>query len=129
MAPGTYSATASSKFYSSQTADGLVVTDGQTTTQDFVLNANNPPPTVVTQGGFATSATTATLSLTVNPNGQATTFNFQYGLTTSYGSTTSSFSAGSGTSDLGFSVGVGGLACSSVYHFRATATNASGTSF
>ena len=52
---------------------------------------------VVTTGSATTPTPTATtLSGTVNPVGQATTYHFDYGTTISYGSTTTDTSAGSG---------------------------------
>ena len=59
------------------------------------------PPAVTT--GNATNATrsSARLNGTVNPEGQATTYYFRYGTTTSYGLQTSPASAGSGTGLVG----------------------------
>ena len=62
------------------------------------------------------------------PNGKATTGLFQYGPTTAYGSTTPSFSVGSGTASTAIANGsITGLTCNTLYHFRATATNSTGT--
>ena len=47
------------------------------------------------------TTTTATLNGTVDPNGRATTWYFEYGTSTSYGSKTAEKSAGSGTSTTG----------------------------
>jgi hypothetical protein len=44
---------------------------------------------------------------TVNPNGQATTWYFEYGTSTSYGSKTTDKNAGSGTSAVDVSAGSG----------------------
>src|SRR5205814_8890424 len=46
------------------------------------------PPSVTTGSATAIGRTSATLNGTANPNGSATTANFEYGLTTSYGNTT-----------------------------------------
>jgi len=81
------------------------------------------PPTVSTAAASAPGATTVVLNGSVNPNGFATTYSFQYGLTSSYGSTTSSASAGSGQALASASLSVGGLSASTTYHFRAVATN------
>src|SRR2546423_15391355 len=47
-------------------------------------------PVVSTGGVPAVTATSATLTGTVNPEGEATTYYFQYGTSTAYGSTTPS---------------------------------------
>ena len=62
----------------------------------------------------------------VNPNGQPASYHFDYGRTTSYGSSTSSASAGSGSSQVAVSRSVSGLAKNTTYHFRLVATWSSG---
>ncbi len=87
------------------------------------------PPTVTTSSASGVGTTTATLNGTVNPNGKSTTAYFQYGATTSYGSSTTSQAVGSGTSALAINASVSGLACNRVYHFRTVGTNSDGTSY
>ena len=53
-------------------------------------------PTVTTQAAGSVVATTATLNGTVNPNGSATSYHFDYGTTTSYGSQHAAADAGVG---------------------------------
>ncbi len=79
--------------------------------------------------GSASSITTtcATVSGSVNPNAQATTYQFQFGTSTSYGGTTAVTSAGSGTSATAVSAALTGLKPNTTYHYRVVATNASGT--
>ncbi|MHB8458363.1 MAG: hypothetical protein ACYDBS_11860, partial [Acidimicrobiales bacterium] len=55
------------------------------------------PPSVVTQAATSVTATQATLNGTVNPNGAATTYQFQYGTTTSYGSVSPASPASAGS--------------------------------
>jgi len=86
-------------------------------------------PTTITLAATSIGATTATLNGTVNPNGLATTWYFQYGTTTSYGSTTTSTSAGSGNSAVPVSAAVTDLVFGTLYHFRLVATNSDGTSY
>ena len=86
-----------------------------------------PAPIVVTGAATNIGDTTATLNGTVNPNGSDTTYQFQYGLTTAYGNTTTSTSAGNGFTAVPVSAALTGLSASTVYHFRVTATNAGGT--
>ena len=82
-----------------------------------------------TNAATAVTSTGATVNGTVNPNGQATTYAFQWGLTTSYGNEAPlpPASAGSGSTDVPVSLDLGGLASGTVYHFRVIASNASGT--
>ena len=86
-----------------------------------------PLPVVVTGVASAITDTTATLNGTVNPSGSETTYHFEYGLTTSYGSTTTITSAGSGFTAVAVSAALTGLISGTEYHFRVTATNSGGT--
>ena len=86
-------------------------------------------PSVVTGTATGISPFGAVLSGTVNPNGSATSANFEYGLTTAYGSATPAQAVGAGTVAVAIGGGtLSGLACNSLYHFRATGANAGGTS-
>ena len=92
--------------------------------------ATLPAPTAVTGAGTATSQTAATLAATVNP-GDATLTNcyFEYGLTTSYGSSVPCSSTPSSTGgSQGVSAAISGLAGSTAYHFQVVVTNAIGSS-
>ena len=71
--------------------------------------------------------TTAILSAAVTPNGAATTVSSQYGMTTSYGSTTTSQSIGSGNSPINVTANLTGLAPGTTYHYRVSASNTNGT--
>jgi hypothetical protein len=55
-------------------------------------------PSATTGPVNSVGATTATVTGSVNPNGTATTWQFEYGTTTGYGSVTTAGNAGSGTS-------------------------------
>jgi hypothetical protein len=68
------------------------------------------------------------LNGTVNPNGSDTTARFEFGLTVAYGSVTDELYFGSGTVALAVVAGLSQLACPRVYHYRAVATNANGSS-
>jgi hypothetical protein len=70
----------------------------------------------------------ATLHGTVDPHGLSTTVHFQYGTTTSYGSTTSSQTK-SGHTYQNVSANISGLSGSRTYHFRIVATNSAGTRY
>jgi hypothetical protein len=86
-------------------------------------------PTVVTKAASGVEATKATVNGTVDPEGLATKYYFQYGTSTSYGSLTSEASAGEGTSAVAESAKLTGLTAGTTYHFRVVATNAAGTSY
>ena len=85
-------------------------------------------PVAVTGSATSVTTTTATLNGTVDPNGRATTWYFEYGTSTGYGSKTAEKSAGSGTSTAGVSAPVSGLTRGRLYHYRLVATSDAGTS-
>jgi len=85
------------------------------------------PPTVTTNAADNITASGARLNVSVNPNGASTTLYYEYGLTTSYGSSQTYGDIGSGTSALSLPIGISGLSCGTTYHFRARATNSGGT--
>jgi hypothetical protein len=74
------------------------------------------------------TTTSATLTGALNPEGQPTTYSFEYGRTTSYGSHTAQTSAGGGSSGVNVSAAIGSLTPGTTYHYRLVATNGSGTS-
>ncbi|MBI3604739.1 MAG: hypothetical protein HY202_01780 [Nitrospirae bacterium] len=83
-------------------------------------------PTVVTGSASSLSQTGATLNGTVNPNGYTTSVWFEYGLSTTYGSSTST-QYFSGTLVGAVSAVISGLSPNTIYHFRIDATNSAGT--
>ena len=83
-------------------------------------------PTVATGGHSHVADTSAVLHGSVNPNGKATTYYFQWGLTIAYGLQSVAHSAGHGTKPVSVSTGAGGLIPGTVYHYRLVATNAGG---
>jgi hypothetical protein len=85
------------------------------------------PPAVTTGAAGSIGMTGAVLNASVNPEGGSTTVYFEYGTTTSYGSTTAAQAIGSGTLDVTVSQPTGSLICGTLYHFRAVATNGFGT--
>ena len=84
-------------------------------------------PRITTGGATVISSTGATLNGTVDPNGNATTYYFEYGLTKAYGTKTPVSNTGAGNVKQAVSQSVGGLAPSTRYHFRVVATNVAGT--
>ena len=91
--------------------------------------ASAAPAAPAATTGTATNVaqSSATADGTVNPNGTATSYYFQYGTTTSYGSNTPSASAGAGSSDVAVSANLSGLASSTTYHYRVVAVSTAGT--
>src|SRR4051812_33088949 len=83
-------------------------------------------PTATTGGASNVSPNAATVSGTVNPKGQVTTWYFQYGKTKSYSARTTAQDAGSGNKGVKVSATLTGLANATTYHYRLVATNAAG---
>src|SRR5919109_1392275 len=54
-------------------------------------------PSATTGPALSLTSSSANVTGTVNPNGQSTTYSFQFGTTTAYGAQTNPQSAGSGT--------------------------------
>jgi Fibronectin type III domain len=107
----------------------VVATNGAGTSRgDDGIFTTTSGPVAVTGSASGVTATAATLAGTVDPNGRPTTWYFEYGTSTGYGSKTASKSAGSGTSSAAVSAPVSGLATGRVYHYRLVATSDAGTS-
>ena len=83
-------------------------------------------PTVSDTKATSVTTSSATIKVTVNPNGAATTIHVDYGLTSGYDSATPALSVGSGTSPLTKTVTASSLTPGTVYHFRAVATTSHG---
>jgi hypothetical protein len=90
--------------------------------------ASAAAPAAITGAASAITGTTATLNGTVLANKEETTYHFEYGLTTAYGSVTPNAGPIGGNAGKAVSADVSGLAPLTVYHFRLVATNPSGTS-
>jgi hypothetical protein len=63
----------------------------------------------------------------VNPRGAPTSYYFEYGATSAYGSQTPTGSAGSGSSEVKVSASIAGLVAGTTYHFRLVAVSPVGT--
>ena len=119
LAPGTtyhYRLVATSSGGVTDGADGI-----------FTTTASAAPPGATTSPATAIGATGATLNGSVTPNGLPTTYSFQYGTSTGYGSQTSPVSAGSGTTPIAVSATIAGLKAGQTYHYRLVATSSAGT--
>jgi len=94
----------------------------------FTTLSATGPPAVVTNPATLIASFSATLNGSVDPHGLTTTVYFQYGTTTSYGSTTASQTK-TGNAYQNVAANISGLAASTTYHFRLVATNSSGTTY
>jgi hypothetical protein len=84
-------------------------------------------PGVMTGSASSVTTTSATVAGSINPNGSATTYQFQYGTSTGYGQATPAASAGSGTTPSSVSAALTGLKPGTTYHYRLVATSTLGT--
>ena len=85
------------------------------------------PPAATTGAATNVAQSSVTVAGTVNPNGTATSYHFQYGTSTSYGSSTASTDAGAGSADVPVSANLTGLASSTSYHYRLVVVSSAGT--
>ena len=104
----------------------VIAGGGQSAFHSLGVVASPLSPGATTLAATAITTAGATLNGSVNPNGYATTAQFQFGAGTGYGTTTSAQAIGSGTGAVNVSAAIGGLAAHTTYHFAASATNAAG---
>ncbi|HYQ79273.1 MAG TPA: hypothetical protein VEP91_09245, partial [Solirubrobacterales bacterium] len=109
----------------------VAVNDGGTTYGEDKALTTLKLPKATTNAASAVKATTATLNASVNPEGSATTYQFEYGPTTTYGSKAPVSPASAGTGTVSISVGeaIGGLSQGTIYHYRVVATSPAGTTY
>jgi hypothetical protein len=107
----------------------VATSDAGTATGADATFTTSSAPVAVTSDATAVAVTTATLRGQVNPNGIATTWWFEYGTSTAYGTKSASHSAGSGTTARSVSDGITKLKAGTTYHFRLVAQNSSGRVF
>jgi hypothetical protein len=92
----------------------------------FTTAPNPKPPAVGNQRATKITTTSAHLSATLNPNGAATTYYFQYGRTTRYGHRTSAVTVPAGTQPVAVQADLSGLRPYTRYHWRLNASNSAG---
>jgi hypothetical protein len=97
--------------------------DGTRYGEDQVLRTTDKP-SVETGPAAAVGETNATLSGTVDPDGLAARYYFEYGITSGYTSRTVAADAGAGTTDSEERQVVTGLAPGTTYHYRLVAVDA-----
>lgn len=101
---------------------------GTSYSDDIAFTTLGQPPTVTTLQATNLSSSGATLNGTVNANNLSTSVDFEYGTTTSYGSTIPANYGNhvSGNSNTNVSANISGLISCTTYHFRVKATNSLG---
>ncbi len=106
-----------------------LVTNGYTMILPSEYVASLPQPSVVlTLPATNITAGGAVLTGSVNPNGRATSYYFRYGVTSNYGSYTTTNTLPAGTIPVAVSNSLTGLVQGTSYHFSLVATNSAGSS-
>ena len=116
---------AGGRFIAVETSNALDPADADAGRTD-VYRFGVPVPSVQT-GAAGVAGTSASLTGTVNPNGELSSWSFEYGTTTSYGTQTATVAAGDGTSAVPTAATVDGLEPGTTYHYRLSASNLAGT--
>jgi hypothetical protein len=91
--------------------------------------SGHPPAAVATGPATAVGKTSATMTGTVNPNGESTTWTFQYGLTTSYGSEVFGGVLPATTTPTTVTWALQGIEPGVLFHYRIVATHGSNVSY
>lgn len=117
-------------FYSTGEAIRTISVSTESGSGGFALGelgiATNQAPTAITGPSSGVTAGTAHLTGTVNATGINTSYRFEYGTTTAYGSNTATTSAGAGASNQSVAADLAGLQPGTTYHYRLAATGAFG---
>jgi len=102
---------------------------GTTEGADRTFTTLSPPgpPSASTGAASALGETQATLNGMINPNGQATSFFFEWGTSSVYGQRTQELPAGEDHASHAESAALTGLTAGTAYHFRLVARNPSGS--
>jgi hypothetical protein len=101
---------------------------GSITGSDQTFTTDPAPPTLDGAPAYASviKTTGVTLNGTLNPNSSATSYHFEYGTDTTYGTSTASADAGAGAEDQPVTADLTGLTAGTTYHFRLVADNGTG---
>lgn len=105
---------------------GLLVLAITSASHPAPASAAASPPSATTGSPSSVGRSHATVSGTVNPNGQSTDYYFRYGTTTSYGLQTGPAHAGSGTGAVAVHATLDGLSPNTTYHYQLVATSSAG---
>ncbi len=112
----------------------IIATYSSTSTvvgNDATFNTSGPPPVVPAPDATTGNATNVTangaqLNGTVGPSASAATYDFQYGLSTSYGMQSSDANLPSSTSSRPVNATLSGLQSNVTYHYRLVTRSSSG---
>jgi len=103
---------------------------GITNGLDRTFTTDPAAPTATTDAASAVTASGATLNGTVNANNDSTFVTFEYGLDTSYGTTSKATpNTVTGSTDTAVSLTLSGLSTNTTYHYRVVAVNSGGTTY
>ena len=122
---GTYTVTFSGSAISGS-VDRSIAVGSQSALLDLDYSSGTNFPEVNTADATAVTETSARLNGTVNANGTACIYYFEYGPTNAYGTSTVSYSTSANSS---VSITITGLTANTTYHFRLVASNSFGTSY
>jgi len=111
------------RLVASNQAGTVVGPDGTFTT------APRTPPAVTTGGASGIASTAAAIAATINPRGLGSTYGFEIGTGTGYGSPVGVGALGASTSTEVVTASLQGLIPGTTYHYRITATSSDGTSY
>jgi hypothetical protein len=82
---------------------------------------SDTPPTATTRAASPVGQNTATVRGTIDPNGQPTSYRFEYGTSTAYGLQTADDTAGLGDDAVDVSAALSALSDDTTYHYRVIA--------
>jgi hypothetical protein len=107
----------------------LTTLSGVTTSSDTSFTTPGSAPVVTTGSAYWTYQTQALVSGTANPRNAPTTYWFEYGPTTAYGTATDDLPLAGGVKAAPVYGNFPGLSSHTTYHFRLVAQNAFGMSY
>jgi phosphodiesterase/alkaline phosphatase D-like protein len=99
----------------------------QSSSASTTVKVNAVKPTATTSKASGVKRTSATLHGSVKAGGAKTTYYFEYGTTTGFGSKTAKHTLKAGNTTKHVSAALKGLKPGTTYHFRLVAKNAKGT--
>ncbi len=109
----------------------ITATNAEGTFHGLDQTFGTTPPSASTEGATEISGNGVTLNAAVNPEDLETTYYFEYGTSTSYGSKMPlrGQATGSGTENTEVNTAISGLSGDETYHFRVVAKNVAGTAY